>query len=206
MRSQSNFKKDSLRLIENVHLFASALFTFCLRRNSLMFTYSKLRRYETDESLKRLLEKKEVSFPVTKNIQKGWGRKRALPLTTTAFHMLPLVNGDHIGVSIDRTSALRRRTSWKHTGFLEMLHDSWYVMPSVSLFGKFNMEHKGLGEKQLDYQNSFLKSIDQDCMLVMQWKCYLVISINCHPNFPYHKNENKHLYLKFCLGQIFLDN
>lgn len=35
----------------------------------------------------------------------------------------------------------------------------------LALLAKLNADHKDLGEKQLDYQNSFLKAVDQDCML-----------------------------------------
>lgn len=81
------------------------------------------------------------------------------------------------------------------------------VWPLLSLpFDKLNTEHKGLGGKQLYYQNSLLRAIDQDYMLVMLWKCYLLISINCHPNFLHHMNENEYFYLKFRLGQIFHGN
>lgn len=39
-------------------------------------------------------------------------------------------------------------------------------MTPVSPFGKLSTEHKGLGGKQLNYQNSFLKAVDQDYRLV----------------------------------------
>lgn len=35
---------------------------------------------------------------------------------------------------------------------------------------------------------------------------YLVVAINCHSNFPLQKIENRHVHLKFYLGQILRGN
>lgn len=80
-------------------------------------------------------------------------------------------------------------------------------MTPVSSFGEFNTEQKGLGGKGLNYQNSFLKAVDQDYRLVRPWKLVTLFS-DCYllpPTFS-TSQEWEYFYFKICLGKIFHGN